>query len=66
MSFTLEWFCSVTGFPYLEHVKDALLLNLNLPVSAKANVKLTFVFCTLRGVFQTLQRLFTVVSCAEV
>lgn len=36
--FNSEWFPSVIGFHNMEHVNTSLLLNLNLLVSANANV----------------------------
>lgn len=60
--FNSEWFHSVIGFDNMEHVNNALLLNLNLLVSANTNVSSVFPILMSQHVFKTLQHLFTVVN----
>lgn len=56
--FNSEWFRSVIGFHNMEHVNGALLLNLNLLVSAHANVSSVFPILMSQHVFKTLYHIF--------
>lgn len=51
--FNSEWFHSVIGFHNMEHVNNALLLNLNLLVSAKTNMSSRFPILMSQHVFKT-------------